>query len=431
VIEATPSRTRRIALACGFVLLATVLQLLRQRGHAPWDTIQSDDGTGFIVPAWRHNPVSLLWTQYAGYLQLAPRIVATPLAVLPHSWAAAYAAVVPAIVTALLGLFVVRASDGLVRQEPLRWLLGVIVVLGPAVAFETTATIAQLQFPLVFAAFWAIISLDTSRRLLVVRIAVVVMAALSSVLALTLLPIAAVVTLARRQRADVVLASAFGISAVGQIVALLVVPTPPPLVARTLDGIEAIYGQRVLGAGLVGEAWAQSAWNHLGPILSGLALLAVVILSVIFGATTVRAQWWYAGAAFLWSFGILVVSLYARGLVPFLVPRDHVFLQDGVRYMLIPGWLVVSGLVLLAGGPPHPVPRWLERCATVARVVLVAQTVLIVAVGFRVTTIRSPGPSWSSELRRVERGCQKDPRGFAYPLFSPPNFYGEIPCDEL
>ena len=431
VTDVARSRAQRIALVCALVALGTVLQLLRQRGHPPWDTIQSDDGTGFIVPAWQHNPVSLLFTQYAGYLLTASRLVAAPLAVLPHSWDAAYAAIVPSIVTVLLGLFIIQASKGLVRQPALRWLLGLVVVFGPAVGFETTATIAQLQFPLVFAAFWAIISLDDSRRMLAVRVFVVVLAALSSVLALTLLPIAAIVALTRHRRTDRLLAVAFGIGAVPQVITLLVVPTPPPLAARTLDGIEAIYGQRVLGAGLVGEAWGESAWNHLGTNLSVLALLAAVTLTVIFGATTVRSQWWYAGAAFVWSFGILVVSLYSRGLVPSFVPRQHVFNHDGIRYMLIPGWLVISGLVLLAGGPPRPVPAWLRRCATVARVLLVVQTAVIIAAGFRVTSLRSPGPSWAAELRRVERGCRANPKGAAYPLFSPPNFYGEVPCDEL
>lgn len=427
----TRARVRRLALVGGVLVLATVLQLLRQRGHAPWDTIQSDDGTGFVVPAWRDHPISLLWTQYAGYLQVLPRLVATPLAVLPHSWAAAYGAVTSSVVTALLGLFVVRASGGLVRQPILRWLLGLILVLGPAVALETTATIAQLQFPLVFAAFWAIIARPTSRSFLAVRAGVVLLAALSSVIALTLLPLAAVTIAVRRLRSDWVVGSALGVGAVAQGITLLVVTTPAPLAERTLDGIIGIYGQRVAGATVVGGRWLGRAWLELGTTLSIVSCVVLVAFAVVLAATTDRAQWGYAGAAVLWSAGILVASLWARGLVPLLVARDGIFTDDGARYVLIPGWLLVSGLVLLAGGPTRTAPSWVGQCAQVARVVLVIQTILVVAVAFRVTNIRSPGPSFASELRRTEHDCRANPSGVAYPLFSPPNFYGEIPCEDL
>jgi hypothetical protein len=61
----------------------------------------------------------------------------------------------------------------------------------------------------------------------------------------------------------------------------------------------------------------------------------------------------------------------------------------------------------------------------------VAQAVLVVTVGFRVTTVRSPGPSWAGELKRVERECRTNPNGVVRVEFSPENFNSAVRCDEL
>ncbi|MCJ7438766.1 MAG: hypothetical protein MUP97_13520, partial [Acidimicrobiia bacterium] len=355
------SRAQRIAIACVFVIAATVLQLLRQRGQHPWDTIAPDDGTGYLQAAWSDHPVSLIWTQYAGYLQVGIRLVAAPLALLPLSWAARYLAVAGALSLSLMGLFVVRASEGLVRQPSLRWLLGLVLVLGPAVGLETSALISELQFPLFFAAFWAVLAVGGPRWFTLTRMVVVGLACLSNPIALSLIPLAVVVAVARRRRTEYAVTGALLVGALGQAITLLTVPTPPPLVPRTLDGVVGIYGQRVVAGTVVGEEWLQSAWLRHGSSLSVVSVMVVLALVLLFGATTVRSQWWYAAAALVWSCGILVFALYTRGLVPFLLARPDFFTHAGARYVLIPSWLLVSALVLLAGGHPRAVPAWLGR----------------------------------------------------------------------
>jgi len=402
---------------------------LRQRGIPSWDSILSDDGAEFLPAAWSSNPISLIWEPYAGYLQVSPRLLAIPLVLLPLSWAAAYIAIVSAIVSALLGVFVVIASEGLVRQRYLRWSLGLLATLGPFMG--GTPSLAEIQFPLVFASFWAIISISESRRFLLVRIVLVVLAGLSSAIAFALIPIALVMVILRRQRSDLIIIGALMFGLLAQMITLLTVSTPDPLAQRTLDGIIGIYGQRVVAAMVVGEGWLEWAWLQFGVSISIYSAVAVVIGIGVWAANTKYSQWIYSGLALALSPVLMILSLNARGLVPLLIVRTGFFTLDGERYFVIPILLLASGLILLAGGPPREVNFVVTRAAVIFRVALAVQIIIIIVVGFRIDTIRSPGPRWGEQIERANKICQIDKNAPLYLLFSPTNFNVRIKCSDL
>jgi hypothetical protein len=429
--RATRVVLRRVALATGLLTLATIAQLLRQRGHPAWDTIFADDGTGFLTAPWRDSVVLLLGKSYAGYLLVAPRILATPLAVLPHAWAAAYLAVTGAVVTALLGWFVALAARGLVRQPALCWLLGIALVFAPAMGRETINEISELQFPLVFAAFWAIISVQGSRRMTVSRAVVAFLACATGPLALLYLPLAAILAWRRRSRADLLVTAAFGTGALLQLITLAVVPTPSPLGPRTLTGLPRVYLQRVLESWLVGDGWLRTAVLEHRHTLAIVTVLAVAALVVLLAASVRRDQWLWATIAFVFSGAMLVATAWARGLTPVFRAIDAIAGYDGARYFLVPFWLFLSGLVLLAGGPPRRMPRSAATLAVVGRGFLVVQFVVLAAVGFRLTNLRSPGPSYAAEIRSAKAQCARRASSHPVLIFSPPAFYVVLRCDEL
>ena len=415
----------------GAIVVLTGLQLLRQRGVAPWDSIQSDDGTGFVQAAWSAHPFSLIFTPYAGYLQITPRLLAFPMGILPLSWAAAYFAISAALFTALLGAFVVCSSEGLIRQKYLRAALGLLIVLGPQAREETIVALAPLQFPLVFAAFWAVIALKESRRFLALRVGVVLLAGLSSPLTFGLIPVALVIAGWRRKRSDFVVIAALALGLLGQLITLLSTPTPDPVSSRTLNGIIGIYGQRVVSATVVGGGWLERAWLHFGTSLSIGAAILVIVGIGIWGASTQRRQWVYAGLALILSPIFVIFSLNSRGLVPLLVAIPGFFTYDGERYFVIPILFLVSGLILLAGGPSRAGRKRLMPIAAVFRVVLVIQIVVVVVIGFRVDTMRSPGPRWAEQIRNAEHVCQRDSKAILYLLYSPTNFNSKVNCSDL
>jgi hypothetical protein len=422
---------RRAALTTGLLALATIAQLLRQRGHPAWDTVFADDGTGFLTEPWRHSTILLLGKSYAGYLIVLPRILAAPLAILPRSWAAAYLAVVGAVVIALLGWFVAKAAQGLVRRPALCWLLGVALVFAPAMGRETINEISELQFPLVFAAFWAIISVQRSRRMTVSRAAVAFLACTTSPLALLYLPLAAIVAWCRRTRSDLVVTAALGTGGLLQLITLAVVPTPRPLGARTLSGLPRVYLQRVLESWVVGDGWLRTAVLEHRHTLAIVTVLAVAALVVVLAASARRDQWLWAAIAFVSSGAILAVSTWARGLMPLFQAIDAIAGYDGARYFLVPFWLFLSGLVLLAGGAPRRIPRPAAILVGACRAFLILQFVVLAAVGFRLSNARSTGPSYAAELRSAQAQCARRRSSRPVLTFSPPAFYVIVRCDEL
>jgi hypothetical protein len=422
---------RRVALAAGLLALATIAQLLRQRGHPAWDTVFADDGTGFLTAPWRHSVILLLGKSYAGYLIVLPRILAAPLAVLPRAWGAAYLAVTGAVVIALLGWFVAMAARGLVRRPALCWLLGVALVFAPAMGRETINEISELQFPLVFAAFWAIISVQRSRPMTVSRAVVAFLACATSPLALLYIPLAVIVAWCRRSRSDLLVSAALCTGGLLQLVTLAVVPTPPPLGARTLSGLPHVYLQRVLESWLVGDGWLRTAVLEHRHTLSIVTVLTVAALVALLAACVRRDQWLWAAIAFVSSGVMLAASAWARGLTPIFRAIDAIAGYDGARYFLVPFWLFFSGLVLLAGGAPRRVPRQAAGLVGVGRAFLVVQFVVLAAVGFRITNLRSTGPSYAPQILSAQAQCARHARARPVLSFSPPAFYVIVQCDEL
>jgi hypothetical protein len=422
---------RRGALATGLLALAAIAQVLRQRGHPAWDTILSDDGTGFLTAPWRHSAIPLLGKSYAGYLNVVPRILAAPLAVLPRAWGAAYLAVTAAVVTALLGWFVATAARGMVRRSALCWLLGVALVFAPAMGHETMNAISQLQFPLVFAAFWAILSVQRSRRMTISRAVVAFLACASSTLALLYLPLAAIVAWRRRSRADLVVTAALGTGGLLQLITLAVVPTPRPIGPRTLSGLPRVYLQRVLESWLVGDGWLRTAVVEHRHTLAIVTILAVILLVVLLAACVRRDQWLWATIAFVSSGAMLAATAWARGLTPLFGAIDAIAGYQGARYFLVPFWLFFSGLVLLAGGVPRSLPRPAATLAAVGRAFLIVQFVVLAVVGFRLSNVRSTGPSYAAQIRSAQAECSRHANSRPVLFFSPPVFYAVVRCDEL
>src|SRR4051812_26930028 len=154
-------RGRKVVMAVAFAVAAVAAQLLRQRGYRTWNTVWAEDGFVYAADAYRQPALSTLFRGYAGYAQFGPRLLILPARLLPVSALAAYCAIVSAAVWALLGLFVVRSSRGWIESRGLRVVLAVLVVAAPTAFYEVNANLANLGWPLLYAAAWAVASRRT------------------------------------------------------------------------------------------------------------------------------------------------------------------------------------------------------------------------------------------------------------------------------
>ena len=147
----------RVASRGAFPLIAlvagAVLMVLRIAGRSPLTTIWAEDRTVFLVQAlaspWR------LFSPYAGYLQLLPRLIGQFASFLPLPDASAAFAISGAVIASAVALFVFYASAGHVRYGLLRALLAAAVLLLPVAPLEIADSGVNTPWYLLFALFWA------------------------------------------------------------------------------------------------------------------------------------------------------------------------------------------------------------------------------------------------------------------------------------
>lgn len=426
----TTVRQARLSPRVGAVLVlaAVVLPLLRQPGVRSWDTIWIEDAPIYVEQANAENPLLLLFRGYAGYLQLIVRILAVPTAWLPASWFAAYLAGAAAIVGALCAAFVYRSTDGWIATWPVRLAVAAMVVLGPAVAIETTATITNSIWLVLSVAPWAFVSIKDERRDVVVRGLVAFFAATATALSLLLIPLAIGMVIARRTRASYAVVACF---AFGVAIQLACIVTGPPA-ARGPSSLRVLvdfFGLRVLGSFLLGERPLDQLWTGLGePVVIVLFLVTIALFAVLFPGAGRRAQR-MAGVLVGSSVIALVIPTWTRGteVIGFDV---GVYSLNMTRYTLLPILLLVSAVAVLV----DPVgPTRTRRVAEVGRTVFLVQTAIVCIIGFVTPTVRSDGPSWTSETAEVyATHCRGAPPDKVVRITTTPdNFSVALRCDRL
>ncbi len=180
-----------VVLSALFVVVAAVAVLARNGSPPFLDVLYAEDGTLFYADA-RAAGLNAIWTPYAGYLNVVPRVASEAIAVLSVDHVAGAYSVFAAVLVALLALYVFFTSRVLLDSWPSRALLAGAMCL-PPLASETIANVSNLHWYLMFAAFWAIIGNPRNVWWTVAGVSVGAAAALSDPLTALLLPGAALV----------------------------------------------------------------------------------------------------------------------------------------------------------------------------------------------------------------------------------------------
>ena len=390
---------RRALFGIGFVVVAFVAHLARQQGQRSWDTVWAEDGLvyasdAFSLPAW-----STLLKPYAGYAQFVPRLLALAVRVLPVSMNAAYFAVSSSLIWAVLALFVYRHMHCWVESTGLRLLLCAMFVVGPSAGFEVSANIANLGWPLLFASFWAVVSLRQSPLDVVSRVVVVMLSALTSPLTGLLLPWLVVRVIKHRRGADIAAIVAMVVALGVQAVPVMTAPTSSVSVGANARYLPIEYGLRVLGSAVVGERWLPSVWEHVG-VVAVFAAIAVIV-----GVVASTRPWTIESPRVWFAFGSIAMSVLL-----FAVPvwnRDAIGLRPdpdglgsvGSRYVVVPALLLFCAVIVLIDASSRP---WLRR-------IVVAHGAVLILASYTLTNPRSVGPVWSTEVSTYEQICQSAP----------------------
>jgi hypothetical protein len=411
---------------------ATVLQLQRQAGVPATDTIWAEDGSVYLADAVNHGPLGEVFASYVGYVQVLPRLLGAIASLLPLEHAPLVFAVGSSLIVALLALYVFHAARVAIPSVWARATLAVLSVLVPAAGWESVGNVVNLQWHLIFPCFLALLQAASTWAGAAAAASVSTAAALTTPIAAVFLP-AALWQLRRDPSPKVkVVVGAYLAGVVAQW--LVVLSSESPFAVEThLWALPGIYGLRVAGSVIAGDAFLPELWRALGWWFA-VGALVVVLVTVGFGVARGDARSRsLIGTTFAFSLVVFAIPVFVRGTALVSPYGEEVNLL-GSRWMIAPIlFLAAAVLLVLDRSPPAwPAPvRWSSR----------GLFVLMIGVGivtsFRVENARSQGPSWSAQLAAARLGCGEARSRLAQipispaPPIVPQPFLASIRCDRL
>jgi hypothetical protein len=409
----TPLTGGRIALAAVAVLAAAALSLTRIPHN--FDIVYAEDGSVFLTDALNKSPVGAITTPYSGYLHLAPRLLAEIVALFPAGTAPVALAVIGALTTALLALFVYVAAGAHLPNPVLRLAVAFPVALPMIAQEELPNSITMLRWLFMYTTFWALLWVPASRTGRVVATVVVILAAFTDNVVMLYIPLALARVWARRDGQGWVSLGALVAGAAVNITIVATGVSEHPSIAPRANPLWAAeaFVLRPLPQALMGERWIGMRPSHdltgLAPV--ALAWLLVGVVVYVAWRRITRPDWPLALLAFGYSIAVFLFVAMVAGTAT-------------GRYS-VPSALL--GIVALAALLRPAAATANARGPAVALLVVLA---LALATSFRMESLRSQGPRWSTELRVARAACAAPGATSADLAISPYElgWHAHVPC---
>lgn len=422
-------RGKEAALVAACFVLGILLQLVRPGWSSSLDSLWAEDGPIFLQGALTQGFADAVFTPYAGYLVLIPRLIGEGAALLPLGDAAATVAILSAATVSLSGIVVWYASASHIQSPYLRAALAAATVLAPVAGLESVDSAAYVPWYMLFATFWLLLWRPATTLGAMLAALFVLATALSSPGVWFFAPVAALRALVVRDTRDAAIVAAFGAGAIAQIpvIALNQAEAVEPL---WTDQIWTAYAQRVVdgaafGLRLGGAAWAHLGWAFLGLLLAGgLVALAVGMRRA---NSSVR---WLAALSIPISLALFVLSAYQRAVGDQIVwPQGNYHAAAG-RYAIVPALLLLG--VALAAIDRSDLRRRGRLMLSWLGVAAVGMVALTIATSFDVSDSAVRGePPWDDSLRAAATECAAKRVPNAEIATSPPGFLMTLPCEQV
>ncbi|GIH03695.1 hypothetical protein Rhe02_17620 [Rhizocola hellebori] len=420
--------------------LAVVAGALASLGRVPYgpgvlNSIWAEDGSNFLTDALYRNEFKMILRPHNGYFVMATRALAIPASWAPIEWGPAVLTIEAALVTGLMALGVYLASHQHLRHPLARLIAAAPVVavpLGENVAAAASNNVATLQFAAIYTAMWMMLWVPRRRASQVVAVLAVLAVAMSSFLAVILLPLALLRLYARRGLAEVTMVAGLLVALAGNLGALALglavrpvnVPSnwdPWYALKITADWAlpHAMFGYGITGDGTqaVQPAWlVQLSW----------AVLALFVVVAAVGLT--RPAW-------------KIAALMGLTAIVFVCATEMQYGGLELRYVIAPElmlFVVLAALML-------PKPDSTRRLAVLPLVLTFVGVGLVFAFSYQTVSPRANALApWDEAVARARITCQDpanravyiDPADGSVEAFNgePSGFPGWsvlVPCDRL
>lgn len=422
-------RTRLALLAVAFIALAVVLQLARIGVGTALDSLWAEDSTIILQGALEDGFLEALFSPYAGYLIVVPRLIGEVGAAVPLRDTAPAVVLASTFVVALSGLVVWIAAAGHIRNPYLRGTLVALTVLSPVASLESVAAASYVLWYMLFASFWVLLWTPKTTGGAVLGGLFVLATGLSTPGLWFFAPVAVLRLLGAADRRDAAVLAGYALGAAVQV-PILVGNDESAVEPQWTADIWTSYLQRVLDGGLLGESLGGVAWEAFGwALLIGLLAAAIVALAFVArrSSTQVRV---FTALAVGTSLLMFAASVYQRAVGTELMwPADTHFGHAG-RYAIVPALLLASAAFVAIDRWPRPLPG--PRRLPWVGVAAVALAALAIGSSFQVGDSAVRGtPSWPEAIDTAAARCQSEGAGYAPIETSPPGFAVFVTCETL
>lgn len=424
-----PSAGKLALLAVAAVALAVLLQLARLGFGGAVDSLWAEDGPILIEGAFRDGFLEAVFSPYAGYLIVVPRLIGEIGAAMPLRDTAVAVTLASTLVVALCGLVVWVAAAGHLRNPYLRGALVALTVLSPVASLESVGAGSYVLWYMLFAGFWVLLWTPRTSAGAVLGGLFLLATGLSTPGLWFFAPLAALRLLAAGDRRDAAILAGYAIGAAVQI-PVLAGNSESAVEPRWTADIWTGYLQRVLDGGVFGESLGGVAWEAFGwALLIVLLVAALVALAFVArrSSTQIRV---FTAVAVGTSLLMYVASAYQRAVGSELMwPAGEHFGHAG-RYAIVPALLLASAALVAIDRWPRPLPG--PRRLPWAGVVAVGLAALAIVSSFQVgdTAVRG-APSWPEAIETAEGRCRSEGVGYAPIETSPPGYAVFVTCRRL
>lgn len=431
-LEAPPSRWRggrwEAALAVvALLVLATALQLLRVGPGVAFESLWAEDGPVFLQGAIEHGFWADLWTTYAGYLVVVPRLIGLAARLVPLEDAPLVVTLLSAAVVALSGLVVWVAAAAHIPNPYLRGTLAGLVVLAPTASLESVLSASYVLWFMLIPVFWLLLWRPRTTGGACLGGAFILLTALTTPAVWFFLPLAGLRLLAARDRRDGILLGSYGLGSAIQVVAIAL-QSEEQVEPLWSHDIWTAYLQRVLDGAALGERVGGVAWDLLGwPLLVALLALGLAGLAVGLRRADAGSRWLVA-IAVPTSLAMFVALVYQRAVGPQMAWPSDVHFGAAGRYTIVPALLLVIAALVLVEAAARRRPARARLLTGLTMVVLLGGMLTSFYVG---NSENRGTPAWSDALDAAGAECEVGELAAVTVPISPPPFVLAVPCDEL
>jgi hypothetical protein len=423
--------TRRWLIAAAYLVClvaGAALSLARYVGTPPWKTMYAEDLPVYLVEALGH-PWRSLFSPYAGYLQLVPRIIGQLMSMLPLHDAAAGFAISGALVTSFCALFVFRVSTGHVRHPLMRALLALSVLLLPVALLQIANSGVNTPWYLLIALFWAMLWRPQSAGAMVGAALIGFVAATSNITAVVfaVLVAARLIALPRMREQAVTIGWVAGClvqlpyflnSGSSSSSRLSRLATPGWSISFWgHDVVLPAFGWHV--------SWVLRHWwdRNYALLLVGGLLAIVVVIILVTGIARVRA---FTVAALVFGFIFAVFAATVTWWVT--VNGVEPYTEPGARYTCLPILLITAVLIVAVDSTFMNQARW-RPVSVAAAVALIAVLCIGWIPDFRYLAGRTMAPLWAPKLSKWLDTCQHSDAIHYYDSLN--NTITIVPCSRI